>query len=195
MQAIPVVVRERIIHLYDHKGKSTKEIASVLGYCVAAVRHARQNFKLRGTLEPQTHQCGRNTLLTPALQARLLAFLDKHPDATLGNWGRNSSTPPPPWTYGWTAWGSVVKKTLHASDQSRPDVVELRKAWLEKLADLPAAKLVFVDESGANTQMTRRYGRSPVGGAVGLCGAAGALSDDDDDRRGTVEGSASSLSV
>ena len=28
---------------------------------------------------------------------------------------------------------------------------------------MPAARLVFVDESGANTQMTRRYGRSPVG--------------------------------
>lgn len=31
------------------------------------------------------------------------------------------------------------------------------------MADLPAAKLVFVDESGANTRMTRRHGRSPVG--------------------------------
>jgi len=60
-------------------------------------------------------------------------------------------------------WGSVVKKTLHASERSRPDVVEQRKVWQEKLADLPATKLVFVDESGANTQMTRRYGRSPVG--------------------------------
>jgi transposase len=28
---------------------------------------------------------------------------------------------------------------------------------------VPADQLVFVDESGANTQMTRRYGRSPVG--------------------------------
>jgi DDE superfamily endonuclease len=26
-----------------------------------------------------------------------------------------------------------------------------------------ANQLVFVDESGANTQMTRRYGRSPIG--------------------------------
>ena len=42
-------------------------------------------------------------------------------------------------------------------------MVVQRKAWREKLADLPATKLVFVDESGANTQMTRRYGRSPVG--------------------------------
>lgn len=28
---------------------------------------------------------------------------------------------------------------------------------------MPAARLVFLDESGANTQMTRRSGRSPVG--------------------------------
>ena len=28
---------------------------------------------------------------------------------------------------------------------------------------MSASQLVFVDESGANTQMTRRYGRSPVG--------------------------------
>jgi len=28
---------------------------------------------------------------------------------------------------------------------------------------VPAAQRVFVDESGAHTQMTRRYGRSPVG--------------------------------
>ena len=31
------------------------------------------------------------------------------------------------------------------------------------MADVSADRLVFVDESGANTQMTRRYGRSPIG--------------------------------
>jgi transposase len=31
------------------------------------------------------------------------------------------------------------------------------------LAGVSAERLVFLDESGANTQMTRRYGRSPVG--------------------------------
>jgi len=38
-----------------------------------------------------------------------------------------------------------------------------RKAWPQRLADVSPARLVFVDESGANTQMTRRYGRSPIG--------------------------------
>ena len=92
MKAIPVAVRERIIHLYD-KGHRTKEIASVLGYCVAAVRRVRQNFKRRGTLEPQTHQCGRKTLLTPALRRRLQALLDKHPDATLAELGAKFKHP------------------------------------------------------------------------------------------------------
>ena len=86
MKAIPVAVRERIIHLYD-QGRKTKEIAISLGYCVAAVRRVRQNFKQRGTLEPRTHQCGRKSLLTAAVAARLRALLDKKPDATLAELG------------------------------------------------------------------------------------------------------------
>ena len=162
MKAIPVAVRERIIHLYD-KGHRTKEIASVLGYCVAAVRRVRQNFKRRGTLEPQTHQCGRKTLLTPALRRRLQALLDKHPDATLAELGAKFKHPTSTMDLWLDRLGYSCKKTLHASEQSRPDVIEQRRVWREKLAHLPAAKLVFVDESGANTQMTRRYVRSPVG--------------------------------
>jgi transposase len=68
MKAIPVPVRERILHLYD-QGKSTGEIAASLGYCVAAVRRVRQHFKARGTVEPQTHRCGRKTLLTARRRA------------------------------------------------------------------------------------------------------------------------------
>ncbi len=42
-------------------------------------------------------------------------------------------------------------------------MAEQRKEWPQRLADVSADRLVFVDESGANTQMTRRYGRSPIG--------------------------------
>lgn len=42
-------------------------------------------------------------------------------------------------------------------------MAEQRKQWPQRLAGVSADHLVFVDESGANTQMTRRYGRSPVG--------------------------------
>ncbi len=82
MKAIPVAVRERILELYD-QAQGTSAIAGSLGYCVAAVRRVRQQFQARGTLEPQTHRCGRKTLLTEPRKARLLQLLARRPDATL----------------------------------------------------------------------------------------------------------------
>ena len=86
MKAIPVPVRERIVQLYQ-EGRGTAEIAAFCGYCVAAVRRVRQQFKARGTLEPQTQRCGRKTLLTPERQARLQERIAREPDATLAELG------------------------------------------------------------------------------------------------------------
>ena len=80
MKAIPVPVRERILKLYE-QGKSTGEIAASFGYCVAAVRRVRQHFQARGTLEPQTHRCGRKSLLTAARQTGLQQLLNANQDA------------------------------------------------------------------------------------------------------------------
>ena len=92
MKAIPVPVRERILHLYN-QGRSTQEIAGSFGYCVAAVRRVRQHFKERGTLKPQTHRCGRKTLLTAARKARLEQLLARRPDATLAELGAQFNRP------------------------------------------------------------------------------------------------------
>jgi transposase len=92
MKAIPVAVRERILHLYG-QGKSTSDIAASLGYCVAAVRRVRQQFKARGTLEPQTHRCGRKTLLTARRRDRLQALVAQQPDATLAELGAHFQRP------------------------------------------------------------------------------------------------------
>lgn len=82
MEAIPVLVRQRIIDLYA-QGKETCHIAEALDYCVAAVRRVRQQFKQRGTLEPQTHLCGRTGFFTAERQARLARLIKEKPDATL----------------------------------------------------------------------------------------------------------------
>ncbi|MGQ0618871.1 MAG: IS630 family transposase [Panacagrimonas sp.] len=57
-------------------------------------------------------------------------------------------------------WGLTFKKTLHASEQERPDVQEARTEWKAQQASLVPARLVFLDETGAATNMTRRYGRA-----------------------------------
>lgn len=92
MKAIPVAVRERILKLYD-QGRGTTEIAASFGYCVAAVRRVRQHFKARGTLEPQTHRCGRKTHLTESRKERLLGLLARRPDATLAELGAQLARP------------------------------------------------------------------------------------------------------
>jgi transposase len=40
-------------------------------------------------------------------------------------------------------------------------VREKRASWRERMPGLDPKKLVFIDETGANTKMTRRYGRAP----------------------------------
>lgn len=55
------------------------------------------------------------------------------------------------------------KKTAHATEQDRPDVLSRRWAWFEGQIDLDPERLVFVDETWASTNMARRYGRCPRG--------------------------------
>jgi transposase len=85
-------MRQRIIQLYD-QGESTRDIATFAGFCVAAVRRVRQQFKARGTLKPQTHLCGRKTLLTRARKARLEKLVAAQPDATLAELGQRLDRP------------------------------------------------------------------------------------------------------
>jgi len=92
MKAIPVPIRERIIQLYE-QGRSTREIAAFSGFCVAAVRRVRQQFKVRGTFQPQTHLCGRKTLLTASRKARLQKLVTDQPDATLAELGARLDRP------------------------------------------------------------------------------------------------------
>jgi len=92
MRAIPVALRKRILELYD-RGRSTREIAQFAGFCGAAVRRVRQQFRQRHTLEPRTHRCGRKALLTEERKRRLQQLLSEQPDATLAELGARMDRP------------------------------------------------------------------------------------------------------
>ena len=80
---------------------------------------------------------------------------------------------------------SRKKKVLHADEQDSPETQEKRRAFCEELAGVDPHRLVFVDESGANTAMTRTYGRAPVGERV-YAQRPGPLGYDDADLRVAV---------
>jgi transposase len=55
---------------------------------------------------------------------------------------------------------------LHAAEQQRPDVKAQRDAWLDKLTEACGgdfSRVIFLDESGALTNLVRTYGRSDCG--------------------------------
>jgi transposase len=54
----------------------------------------------------------------------------------------------------------LVKKTGYAAEQDREDVALKRNTWKGNQANLDPARLVFLDESGVDTGMTRLYGRA-----------------------------------
>jgi transposase len=61
------------------------------------------------------------------------------------------------------ARADTEKKSLHASEQQRPDIAQARQAWQAGQSCLDVDPLVFVDETWASTTMTPLRGRAPKG--------------------------------
>ncbi len=57
----------------------------------------------------------------------------------------------------------MEKKTAHASEQDRPDILKRRQDWFDGQLDLDPEHLVFIDETWASTNMARLRGRAPKG--------------------------------
>jgi transposase len=57
----------------------------------------------------------------------------------------------------------VQKKTAHASEQDRPDILRRRETWFDDQLDFDPEKLIFIDETWTKTNMARKGGRAPKG--------------------------------
>ena len=55
------------------------------------------------------------------------------------------------------------KKALRAAEQERPDVAAAREQWRAMQSAIDPSKLVFIDETGTATNLTRLRGRAPRG--------------------------------
>lgn len=92
------------------------------------------------------------------------------------NPGRTTrSTPPASRTRGEFAFAvdgaaenghAAEKKSLHAQERDTEANRRRRQAFQETVSTIPADKLIFLDESGVTTQMTRFRGRAPRGTRV-----------------------------
>jgi len=63
----------------------------------------------------------------------------------------------------WRATRSRLKKSLRAAEQERADVARARRRWIREQGMFDPARLVFIDETAANTKMARLSGRCARG--------------------------------
>jgi transposase len=169
MKAYSQDLRQRILDTVQRGDGTLGQIARRFLVSVSFITRLLQLHRRTGSLEPRPHGGGNPAVLSPEDLQQLRELVQKQPDATLEELRQRLGVSCSLMTLS-RALNTLglprKKKTPRSQEQDRPDVQEQRQEFCAKLAGVDPRRLVFVDESGANTAMTRTHGRAPVGQRV-----------------------------
>lgn len=168
MRAYSNDLRERIVAVVERGEYSIRQIAHLFSVSLSCVVRLLQRWRRTGSVQPKPHR-GAARKLDAAADARLLELVRQQPDATLAELRDRLGVPCSLMTIARALQRHRIsrkKKTLHAQERDAPRVRAHRRAFKKKLAAVDPDHLVFVDEGGANTGMTRTHGRAPRGQRV-----------------------------
>src|SRR4051812_6079520 len=162
-------LRQRILETARRGDATLRQIAERFLVSVSFVTRLLPLHRTTGSVEPRPHGGGNPAVLTPEDLQRLREFIRQQPDATLEECRTHlgASCSLMTLSRALSQLGLPRKKKVpRAREQDRPDVQERRREFCEGLAGVDPRRLVFVDECGANTAMTRTHGRAPAGRRV-----------------------------
>jgi transposase len=162
-------LRQRILETARHGNATVKQIAARFLVSISFVTRLLQLHRTTGSVEPRPHGGGHPAVLTPEDLPRLREFIQQQPDSTLEECRRHlgSSCSLATISRALSRLGLPRKKKVpRAREQDSPEVQERRREFCAELAGVDPHRLVFVDECGANTAMTRTHGRAPAGERV-----------------------------
>jgi len=148
-------------------GRPCRAVAAQFGVSVASVVKWSQRWRATGSAAAKP-MGGRRALRLAGERAWLLARIVEKPDLTLRAVVVELAERGTPASYG-AVWrflareGISLKKSLHASEQDRADIARRRARWKMHQGRLDPRRLVFLDETWAKTNMTRRHGRCARG--------------------------------
>jgi len=154
--------RKLLIQAWD-KTHNAKEIAKYYSVDISTVYRLVKRRDQTGSYETRTHQRGRKPALSQDQKQAIINLVQEQPDITINEIIDQLHLKVSDETVRRTlikAGYTYKKKSLHATEQERLDVQNRRKQWTEDITGYNAENLVFLDESGINIDMTRRYGRS-----------------------------------
>ena len=167
-EAYSLDLRERVARFVEG-GRSCA--AALFGVSVSFVVRLMKSFRATGGLAPKPSGGRRHAKLDPH-RAFLLGRIAEKADITMPELAAELATAsgtkadPAYCRAGSSATAIASKKTLLASEQDRPDIKAAREEWTTKRQPrmrLEPHRLVFLDETGTTTKMTRLRGRCPKG--------------------------------
>jgi transposase len=163
-------LRDRVAATIDGGDGSLRQVALRFLVSLSFVARLLRRRRQTGSLDPAPHGGGHPPALTQADLERLSQLVRDQPDATLEELRQRLGIDCSLMAI-WRALRrlkiTVKKKGLHAEEQDTPKTQQKRAEFRATVATIAPGRLVLVDESGANTAMTRTYGRAPRGQRVG----------------------------
>jgi transposase len=162
-------LRQRVLDTVRRREGSLRQIARRFLVSVSFVTRLLRTHRTTGSLEPKPHGGGNPAVLTPEDLERLREVIRQQPDATLEECRQRLGASCSLMTIcrALDKLGLPRKKKVpRAQEQGSPEVQEKRREFCEEMAGIDPRRLVFVDECGADTAMTRTHGRAPVGQRV-----------------------------
>jgi transposase len=169
MPAYSPDLRQRVLDAVQRKEGSIRQIARRFVVSLSFVVRLLQTHRRTGSIRPRPHGGGHPPALTPGDRERLRELIRQRPDATLEECRQHLGVDCSTMTIAraLTKLGLPRKKKVpRAAEQGSPEVRQQRREFGEALAGVDPQRLVFVDECGANTAMTRTHGRAPAGERV-----------------------------
>ena len=162
-------LRERIVAAVDRGGYSLRQLATLFRVSLSCIVRLLRRRRDTGAVAPKRHGGGMPPKIDAQNLERLRELLRAQPDATLAELRDRLGVPCSLMAIDRALRRAGItrkKKTLRADRQDDPDVQAERVAFAHRLSHVDPEHLVFVDEMGATTGMTRTYGRSPAGTRV-----------------------------
>jgi transposase len=162
-------LRKRVLDTVQRGDGSLRQIARRFLVSISFVTRLLRLHRSTGSLEPKPHGGGNPAVLGPEDLERLRELIRQQPDATLEELRQRLGASCGTMTISRALRELGLprkKKVPRAQEQDRPEVQERRREFCEGLAGVDPQQLVFVDECGADTAMTRAHGRAPVGQRV-----------------------------
>ena len=169
MRAYSNDLRERIVAAVDRGDYPLRQLAHLFSVSLSFLVRLLQRKRRTGSVDPEPHAGGPTPKLDAAAHARLLALVRDQPDATLAELRDRLGVSCSLMTIARALKRCRItrkKKTVHADERDSPDAQARRAAFDRRMVGVDPARLVFVDEMGTNTAMTRTYGRAPAGERV-----------------------------